>query len=139
MKLEELKTIEQLSQFLVGTQPVLFQMNSIKKERYDWIRCEFARFDYMQLRKKDKRVVIRYLIKVSGCSRQQVTQLIWQYRKTGHINYQHANAPYFQRKDNKDDIRLIARMDEQYDTPCEPALKKLCERACRVFEPLKTQ
>jgi len=133
MKLEELKTIDQLSQFLDGTQSVLFQMNSIKKERYDWMRHELARFDYMQLRKKDKGVVIRYLIKVSGYSRQQVTRLICQYRKTGHINYQHANVPSFQRKYNKDDIRLIARMDERYDTPCGPALKKLCERAYRVF------
>lgn len=133
MKLEELKTIDQLIQFLDGTQSVLFQMNSIKKERYDWMRHELVRFDYMQLRKKDKGVVIRYLIKVSGYSRQQVTRLICQYRKTGHINYQHANVPSFQRKYNKGDIRLIAKMDERYDTPCGPALKKLCERAYRVF------
>ncbi len=133
MKLEELKTIDQLSQFLDGTQSVLFQMNSTKKERYDWMRHELARFDYMQLRKKDKGVVIRYLIKVSGYSRQQVTRLICQYRKTGHIIFQHTNVPSFQRKYNKDDIRLIARMDERYDTPCGPALKKLCERAYQVF------
>lgn len=76
MKLEELKTIEQLSQFLDGIQFVIFQINSIKKERYDWMRHELVRFDYLQLGKMDKGVVIRYLMKVSGYSRQQVTLLI---------------------------------------------------------------
>ncbi|MCK5649634.1 MAG: hypothetical protein KAI22_12230 [Gammaproteobacteria bacterium] len=37
MKLEELKTIKQLNQLLDGTQAVIFQTNSIKKERYDWM------------------------------------------------------------------------------------------------------
>ena len=30
-------------------------------------------------------------------------------------------------------IRLLAAMDERHDTPCGPAVKKLCERACEVF------
>ncbi|MFT6306564.1 MAG: hypothetical protein ACJA0Z_001729 [Halioglobus sp.] len=38
MKLEELKTIEQLAEFLYGTQAVIFEMSLVKKERYDWIR-----------------------------------------------------------------------------------------------------
>ena len=76
MKLEELKTIEQLSQFLEGTQPVIFQINAVKKERYDWMRHELVRFDYLQQGKMTKGLVIRYLIKVSGYSRQQVTRLI---------------------------------------------------------------
>lgn len=133
MKLEELKTIEQLSQFLEGTQPVIFQINAVKKERYDWMRHELVRFDYLQQGKMAKGLVIRYLIKVSGYSRQQVTRLIKQYRKTGYIKHYHANVPAFQSKYTKEDIRLIARMDERYDSPCGHAIKKLCERAYRVF------
>ena len=37
MKLEELKSIKQLNQFLDGTQAVIFQTNLIKKKRYDWM------------------------------------------------------------------------------------------------------
>ncbi len=134
MKLEELKTIEQLKQFLDGTQAVIFQINSVKKERDDWIRQELVRFNYLQLGKVAKGVVIRYLMKVSGYSRQQVTRLIKQYRKTGYIKHNHVNVPAFKTKYSKEDIRLLAKMDQRHDTPCGQALKKLCERAYRVFD-----
>jgi len=133
MKLEELTTTEQLEQFLNGTQAVLFEISSVKKERYDWIRRELIRFNYLQQGKVDKGIVIRYLMKVSGYSRQQVTRLIAQYRKTGYIRHHHANVPAFQRRYSKEDIRLLAKMDQRYDGPCGHTLKKLCERAYRVF------
>jgi hypothetical protein len=134
MKLEELKTIEQLSQFLDGTQAVIFKITTVKKERYDWIRHELVRFDYLKLGKSDKGIIIRYLMKVSGYSRQQITRLIKQYRKTGYIKHFHANVPAFQKKCTPADIRLIAKMDERYDSPCGQTIKKLCERAYRVFD-----
>lgn len=133
MKLSELKTIEQLEQFLNGTQAVIFEISSVKKGRYNWMRQELVRFEYLQLGKVNKGVVIRYLMKVSGYSRQQVTRLIAQYRKTGKIKHNYVNRPVFARRYSKDDIRLLAKMDQRHDVPCGPALKKLCERAYRVF------
>jgi len=38
MKLEELTTIHQLSQFFDGTQLVIFEISSAKKERYQWLQ-----------------------------------------------------------------------------------------------------
>ena len=133
MKLEELKTIEQLSQFLDGTQAVIFKLDTIKKKRYQWIQHELARFDYMAINKTDKGIVIRYLIKVTSYSRQQITRLIKQYRRTGYIKHKPATSNGFKGKYTNDDIRLIARMDERHDTPCGQAIKKLCERAYGVF------
>ena len=134
MKLEDLKTIEQLEQFLNGTQAVIFELNLVKKERYDWMRRELVRFNYLQVGKADKGVVIRYVMKVSGYSRQQVTRLIAQYRNTGYIKHYHVNKPAFQTRYSKEDIRLLAKMDQRHDAPCGQALKKLCERAYRVFD-----
>lgn len=133
MKLEELKTIEQLLQFLEGTQAVIFKLDTIKKKRYQWIQRELIRFDYMAINKADKGIVIRYLIKVTGYSRQQITRLIKQYRNTGSIKHKPAMSNGFNGKYTNEDIRLIARMDERHDTPCGQAIKKLCERACNVF------
>jgi len=133
MKLEELKTIEQLTQFLNGTQAVIFKLDTVKTERYQWIQHELIRFQYSQLSKADKGVVIRYLAKVSRYSRQQITRLIKQYRDTGHIKYSPATTSGFQGKYTSKDIRLIAQMDELHDTPCGQAIKKLCERAHNIF------
>jgi transposase InsO family protein len=78
-------------------------------------------------------VVIRYLMKISGYSRQQLTRLIAQYRKTGRLRRRQRTVSGFKLKYSEKDIRLLAAMDERHDTPCGPAVKKLCERACEVF------
>ncbi len=133
MKLEELKTIEQLSQFLDGTQAVIFILSSSKDEHYNWFRHELVRFRYLSLGKADKGVVVHYLIKVSGYSQSQITRLIKQYRVTGNIKHRHVASSGFKRKYSPDDIRLLARMDERHNMPCGQALKKLCERAYTIF------
>ncbi len=71
MKTEELTTIEHLSNFLEGTQAVAFTISSDKDKRYRWLQRELVRFDYLSLNKPDKGIVIRYLLKVTGYSRQQ--------------------------------------------------------------------
>ncbi len=132
MKLEELKTIEQLNQFLDGTQAVMFSLSSSKNEHYNWFRHELIRLRYLSLGKADKGVVVRYLIKVSGNERSQITRLIKQYRITGNIKHRHVVSSGFKSKYNSDDIRLLARMDERHNMPCGHALKKLCERAYTI-------
>ena len=133
MKLNELTTLDQLSQFLDGTQAVIFKLNAVKKERYQWIQHELVRFHYPLLKRAGKGIVIRYLVKVSGYSRQTITRLIKQYRNTGVIKHRHVTSMGFQCKYTDKDIRLIAQMDERHDTPCGQAIKKLCERAWRLF------
>ncbi len=75
MKTEELTTIEHLSNFLEGTQAVAFTISSDKDKRYRWLQRELVRFDYLSLNKPDKGIVIRYLLKVTGYSRQQLILL----------------------------------------------------------------
>ena len=57
MKLEELTTMEQLPQFLDGTQAVIFKINTLQEERYQWIQHELVRFNYMAPNKANKGVV----------------------------------------------------------------------------------
>ena len=98
MKLGELTTMEQLPQFLDGNQAVIFKINTLKEERYQWIQHELVRFNYMALNKPNKGIVVRYLIKVSGYSRQQITRLIRQYRDTGYIKHHHVTSNGFKGK-----------------------------------------
>jgi transposase InsO family protein len=133
MKLEDLKTIDQLSEFLSGTQVVAFSIILDKDECYRWIQAALYKFHYRKLGKQDKGVLIRYLMKISGYSRQQITRLITQYRKTGKCKRRQRTMAGFARKYTPQDIRLLAAMDERHDTPCGPAVKKLCERAYEVF------
>ncbi|MCF6318890.1 MAG: hypothetical protein L3J83_06385 [Proteobacteria bacterium] len=54
MKLDELKSIEQVSQFVDGTQKVIFQIKGNKTEKYQWVTKELVRFKYSRLCKKTK-------------------------------------------------------------------------------------
>jgi transposase InsO family protein len=133
MKLEDLTTIDQLEDFLSGTQAVAFSVISDKDACYRWIQGELVKFRYLRLSRQGKGSVIRYLMKISGYSRQQLTRLIAQYRKTGRIRRCQRTVSGFKLKYSEQDIRLLAAMDERHDTPCGTAIKKLCERACGVY------
>ena len=67
-------------------------------------------------------------------SRQQLTRLIKQYTETGKINWAPCRSNGFTKKYINEDITLLAKTDEIHDTPCGPAVKKLCERAHDVFD-----
>jgi len=133
MKLDDLTAVGQLEDFLSGTQAVAFGVISDKDAGYRWIQGELIRFGYLTRSRQHKGVVIRYLMKVSGYSRQQITRLIGQYRATGRLQRQQRTATGFVRRYTPEDIRLLAAMDERHETPCGPAVKKLCERAYKVF------
>ncbi len=133
MTTTNLKTIEALQAFLDGNQQVAFAVLGSKTERYDFVRKTLVKFDYMSLPRKDKGIVIRYLIKMSGYSRQQLTRLIRKYTKTGKINWAPCRDNGFVQKYSDQDITLLVKTDALHDTPCGQAVKKICERAFTVF------
>jgi transposase InsO family protein len=137
MKLEELKTIDELLQFIDGTQKVIFTVKGNKTEKYYWITMQLVKFRYSQLGKKDKGVVILYLRKVTNYSRSQITRLINKYIKHGKISFKHVATKGFKKKYTNADIRTLAKLDVRHDKPCGQRVKKLCERAFHVFHELE--
>ena len=93
-----------------------------------------VKFRYKSLRKPDKGVLIQYLVKVSGYSRQQITRLVKQYRDTGRLVRRQRTVKGFSRRFTDDDIRLLVTMDMRHNTPNGLTMKKLCERAYVVFD-----
>ena len=96
-------TLEQVRGFLEGAEVVDFAIKD-KKERYAWIQKTLVRFRYLELTKQDKGLIIRYLVKVSGYSRQQTTRLVTQYRKTGRVRRGQRTVAGFKRKYTQEDI-----------------------------------
>ena len=101
MKLEDLKTVDQLTSFLSGTQSVAFSVISDKDDCYRWIQGELVKFRYLSLSRHEKGVVMRYLMKISGYSRRQLTRLIAQYRKTGRLQRRQRTVSSFKQKYTK--------------------------------------
>ena len=83
MNLKALKNTEELQSFLEGSQAVAFSLPGKKEERYAFIQSTLKQFHYRAITKRQKGVVIRFLLQVTDYSRQQLTRLINQYLKTG--------------------------------------------------------
>jgi transposase InsO family protein len=139
MNINDLKTIEQLEQFLSGTQAIAFLVASSKKDIYRDIQRTLVKFRYPTLNKGSKGVVVRFLIKITGYSRQQITRLVKQYRDTGKIERQQRTYQGFERLYTNEDILLLAALDERHNTLSGPATKKLCERAYTIFRQTQYQ
>ena len=77
---ERLQTIEQVKQFLEGSEALEFGGVSIE-ERYHWIETVLVRFRYYWLKRAEKGVIRRYIEKVSGYSGAQVSRLIGEYNR----------------------------------------------------------
>lgn len=133
MSLEQLTTIDAISQFLEGTQAVAFNVATNKQERYRWVQKTLVKHRYILLGKADKGTLTRYLMKVTGYSLAQTKRLIRQYVKTGTVSVKPARRNGFKRAYTEADIRLLASMDERHGQPSGAVLKKLCERAYKRF------
>ncbi len=124
---------DEVRSFLDGAEPVEVQPLD-RGARDEFVARTLRRFRYGHLGKADKGVVRRFLVKVSGLSRAQLTRLIAQYRSTERIDDRRGppRRP-FPRRYTGQDIRLLAQVDALHGTVSGPATRKLCERAYTVF------
>lgn len=133
LKTHRLQTLEQIRAFLDGTQPIGFQAPQ-RDAAYGFITQQLIHFGYRGLTRADKGLIRRYLTKVTGLSRAQVTRLITQYRTTGQLRDRRGPpATPFARRYTPQDVALLAEVDTLHGTLSGPATRKLCERALMVF------
>lgn len=128
----QVTTLEQVRWFLDGSNDLELSISS-KEEAYEWTRRTLVRFRFLTLGRADRGTLLRYLCRVSGYSRAQVTRLVAQYRVTGQIERHHCTTNGFSVKYTREDTALLAKLDERHGTLSGPAAKKLCERAFHRF------
>ncbi len=129
---EQLHTLAQLQAFLDGTITVDFAVAA--DERYDFIGRTVRRFGYSRLKRVDKAVVLRFLERVSGYSRQQISRLVKRGcdRRQLIKRYQGSRTS-FARTYTGSDVLLLAHTDTLHGTLSGLATKKLMERAFLIF------
>src|SRR5699024_9137120 len=132
MNTQQLQTLTQVADFVHGSQG-LAPEHASQAERYQWIEQTLRHFRYRHLPKADKGLIIAYLGRITGYSRQQLTRLIRCYCDTGHVRWQVHPVKGFSTRYTTADVALLAKIDTLHGTPSGPAAKKLCERAWRQF------
>ena len=84
MEEAKLRTLAQIKAFLDGTTEVSFRVP--KEERNSFIERVLKQFGYAPHGRADKGVLLRYIERMTGLSRQQVNRLVRQYRRDGKLS-----------------------------------------------------
>lgn len=129
---EQMHTLAQIQAFLDGTTAVDFAVAA--DERYDFIARTIRRFGYGRLKRADKAIVLRFLERVSGYSRQQITRLVKRGRERRPLIKRYKGSrTSFARTYTGADVLLLAHTDTLHGTLSGLATKKLMERAFVIF------
>jgi hypothetical protein len=128
----QLQTVERVRGFLGGSEAVEFR-GLTAQEKYCWIEEVLIRFKYHRLNRCEKGVIRRYIEKVTGYSRSQVSRLIAEYKRTGRLRRMQYRRHRFPRKYTPSEIGLLARTDELHGWLSGPATKKIMEREYKVY------
>ena len=129
-----LQTLDQVREFLDGSRTLDLQTQT-RADAYALVAKTVQRFDYLLQGKADKGVLRRFLAKVTGLSRAQLTRLLTQHRTTGEVaDRRGAPRRPFPRRYTSTDIGLLAEVDTLHGTLSGPATRKLCARAYHLFD-----
>ena len=139
MTLNNIDSLEDIEKFLEGNQPVAFSVQGNKQQRYQFVCNTLVKFSYLTASKSTKGLLKRFIAKITGYSRPQVTRLIKQYRQTGKLQWHPCRSNGFKKKYQDSDISLLAKVDELHDTPCGQMVKTVCERAVHIFNDKRYQ
>ena len=130
----KLATLEQVRAFLTGTEAVKFSVRGKDGERYRHIGEVLRRFRYGQLGRADKGLILRYLERTTGYSRQQLTRLVKRWRAGKKLVKAYRTPTHgLVRKFTDADIALLAETDSLHCTLSGPATRHLMRRALEVF------
>ena len=120
-------TPTQMQQFLEAGATLSFAGTG-RKPVYALIERTLRGCQYPALSKKDKGIVRRYLAKVSGLSRSQITRLIARWRERGVLEPRASRRRRFPRRYTPDDIARLAAVDAAHEGLSAPAIRRILER-----------
>jgi len=123
----EATSLEQIRAFLAGSGEVRFAGQG-REEVYDWVEKTLVRLEYANLNKPGKGLVRRYLARMTGLSRAQVTRLIGLQRRTGRVKAAVYARTKFATRYTAVDVDLLAYVDKAHGNLSGPATRRILER-----------
>ncbi len=133
MNEDRLVTLPQLRQFVEGTTEVEFRRCGKDEDRYRHIEGVLRRFGYARLKRADKGLVVRYLMRTTGYSRPQLVRLIKRARAGSLEKGYRAPTHGFARRFTDADVALLAATDTLHGTLSGPATRHLMQRAWATY------
>jgi len=125
-------SLAEMKELIEGSRAVRFDAHE-QRDVYDLVERVLRAQRYTRLSKGQRGIVRRYLVKVTGLSRAQITRLIGQWMSERKIQARPPRRPRFMRRYTVEDIALLASVDAAHEDLSGPAMKHICEREHEVF------
>jgi hypothetical protein len=120
-------SLEQIKEFLEGSQEWQFEAQQ-REQIYEWVSGVLKEQGYARQGRGAKGLLRRYLAKMSGMSRAQITRLIARYGEAGELKVSDYRRHRFANKYTRADIVLLASVDEAHETLSGPATRQILRR-----------
>jgi transposase len=124
-------SLEQIRAFLEASDEVAFEACD-RGQIYAWVDRTLREQKWSELKRGSRGLVRRYLGKMTGLSRVQITRLIQRYASGEAVE----PKPYrrrFPKRYTREDIELLARVDEAHETLSGAATQKILYREFHDF------
>jgi transposase InsO family protein len=131
-------SLEQIQALLEASAEVHFQ-GKRRQEVYQWITRLLRQQSYRTQGKVVRGLLRRYVAKMTGRSRAQVTRLVSQYLKHSEVKEAVCRRHRFKKRYTQADLELLAQVDEAHETLSGPATKKILERECEIYKQAEYQ
>jgi transposase InsO family protein len=125
-------SLEQIQAFLEASDEVRFEARN-RDELYRWLEQTLREQRWSELKRDRRGLIRRYLEKMTGLSRAQVTRLISLYTEGQPVQPQQYKRRRFPTRYTREDIERLAAVDEAHETLSGPATGKLLYREFHEF------
>ena len=127
-----LENISDLEKFLSGSKRLILRFKTIE-DKYLFVDEIIDRFSYPLLKRKEKRVVVSYLKKLTGYKHSQLFRLIDRAAAGKLIRKSYFRKPDYHRKYSITDIKLLEKTDLLHQRLSAPATLEIMRREWEMF------
>ena len=125
-------SLEAIGRFVEASEELRFTSQG-RQQVYGWVEQVLVQQEYAQQGKAARGLERRYIEKMTGMSRSQVTRLIARYTATGRVRPTVYRRRRFPDRYTRADIELLAGVDEAHETLSGPATRRILERELQLY------
>jgi transposase InsO family protein len=125
-------SLEGIRRFVAASEEIRFE-SADRRQVYAWVEGLLVGQRYAQQAKAARGLLRRYIEKMTGLSRAQVTRLIARYAASGRVEPTVYRRRRFPERFTRADIALLASVDEAHETLSGPATRRILEREVTLY------
>jgi hypothetical protein len=125
-------SVGEMRSFLAGSGGMEFELPG-REARWAFVARVLSWSEYPGLRKAGKGIVRRYLERVTGLQRAQLTRLTARWRREHELRAEPARRTRFARRFTREDVELLARVDEAHEGLSGAAVRRVLQREYGVY------